>query len=244
MTTGSTGLELIETPVDAIEREYRELSDLVAFVSETTAPVLRRLETLGEQREALCSTISEAETDALLATAHGYPLYADDAGLRALAAAECDTSSFSTHAFLGAACDRGLLSGKEWLEATARLVRWGHTFVPIVVTLPYAAFKVDGQSLGPHLRAVLRRVTAPPTPEEGIRVAAYFVAQMVKADVEGVPFQAVVWHTLDLVYREPDRTGKLQRFNAAVADCLRFSPFSYRRYANERRAFLFAKGNE
>lgn len=236
MATGSTGLQLIEVPVEALEREYKELDELVTFVSGKTTAVARQLEAMEESSDGLREMIGEAEADALLGAVRGRPLYADDVGLRAQA-----RWSFSTHALLGAACERGLLSTDELLEATTRLVLWGHTFVPIPVTLPYAGFKVDGLLLGPHLRAVLRRVTELPTSDDGLGVAAYFVGQMLEGDRALPPFQPVVWQTLDLVYSGPDRAARLAKFDRAVSDCLRGAPISHQRYLSERQAFLAAK---
>ena len=238
---GPMGIEVLDTSADAMRREVDALDVMIEFLRAHTCPINRPVESLEDGREYIRRGLGDAEMDALLAATEDRPLFADDQGLRAIAAEEFGVPTFSTFFFLEAAEGRGLLARERRLRATVALIEAGHSFVPISAELLFVALRDDGMVLGTKLTAVLRRLTAEADPQSAVPVAVAFLREVATHPLSQVAFRGAVWALLDIFYRVPDQGNTLQMFDTLAEGALRLLPVTYSSYQTERDAFKLAK---
>jgi hypothetical protein len=140
-------------------------------------------------------------------------MLADDWGLRNLARWEKGVIGFSTYALLTVALERELVSQIEFYDYVTRLLRFGHTFLPVDADLLSHAIRMAGYQVDETvLRLLARLEDSDATLESAVGVAVQLVRNLALEPLGKGALGAVTSVLLNSLTTGRDSHQVVQRF--------------------------------
>ena len=225
---------LTQPSPDIGERVMAALDELLDWIEASAVEVPRPSEALKDGTPDIRDFLGASSHDAYKLADPDLPLYADDWGLRQLAAGERKAGSFSTYSLLHLAWTRNVITLTEFCQGVYRLMELRHDFVPVSVDVLLHAIREDAYQLGDRIKRCLRRL-ASGSVETSAPVFASFVRKLAVSDV-GRGSVALVSAYCASVLREqhPDDPQCSWTYTALLRSALRVDPLLLR---DAERAF-------
>ena len=167
---------------DVAKRVLGALDELLDWIESYAVEVPRPSETLKEGQTDIREFLGASSHDAYQLAGSDRPLYADDWGLRQLAAGERSASSFSTYSLLRLAWTREVITLTEFCQGVDRLLELRHRFIPVSVDVLLHAIRKDAYQLGESIKRSLRRLASGSVGSSAL-VFASFVRELAVSDV-------------------------------------------------------------
>ena len=175
-------LVLSQPPPEMAERDVTALDELLDWIESSAAAVPRPPETLKDDTSDIRTFLGASSYDAYMLTGPNLPLYADDWGLRQLAAGERQAGSFSTYSLLQVALTRDVITLPEFCQGVNRLIGLQHHFVPVSVDVLLDAIREDAYQLSGRIKRALRRLVGGSV-DSSAPIFASFVRELAVSDV-------------------------------------------------------------
>ena len=167
---------------DVAKRVLGALDELLDWIESYAVEIPRPSETLKEGQTDIREFLGAPSHDAYKLAGSDRPLYADDWGLRQLAAGERSASSFATYSLLRLAWTREVITLTDFCQGVDRLLELRHRFVPVSVDVLLHAIREDAYQLGESIKRSLRRL-ASGSVDSSAPVFASFVRELAVSDV-------------------------------------------------------------
>jgi hypothetical protein len=245
MGVSDAGFQVTEYGPDLIERERSAAVALYEWVREHSEIRPRPLTGHDDRGTMLRDTIGASSYDAVLLAAEGRSLYADDEGLRELAAVGYRVDSFSSYALIHAAKTQGRVDDTLLHRNVARLFTLGHVALPVNPALILFALADAGYQVDSTVRCLLDRLADPTiTLESAVAVVVQLLRELALTPLAGGALPAVTTMALERLsaHRDLDQTVTLFRKMARVA--FKLLPFSYRVVEEKTELFVVARRRE
>lgn len=210
------------------------IDELLDWIESYAVEMPRSSETLKEAQPDIREFLGASSYDAYKLAGSDRSLYADDWGLRQLAAGERGADSFSTYSLLSLALERKVITLTEFCQGVHRLVELRHRFIPVSVDLLLHAIREDAYQLGDSIKRCLRRL-ASGSVDSSAPVFASFVRELAVSDV-GRGSVVLVSEYCAFVLKEqyPNDPQCSWTYRAMLRDALRLDPLLLR---DAERAF-------
>lgn len=227
--TAWAGLEdenivLSQPSPDVAKKVLAALEELLDWIESSAIELPRPSETLKGGTPEIRDFLGASSYDAYMLAGPDRALYADDWGLRQLAAAERNASSFSTYALLRLARTREVVTLTEFCQGVHRLLELRHRFVPVSVDILLHAIREDAYQLGNGIKRCLRRL-ASGNVDSSAPVFASFVRELAVSDLgRGSVALASKYCASVLKELHPNDPHCLWTYRALARDALRLDP--------------------
>ena len=223
---GLEGEKLVvsQPPPEVAEKDLAALDELLDWIESSAVEVPRPSETLKDGTPDIREFLGASSYDAYMLAGPNRPLYADDWGLRQLAAGERQAGSFSTYSLLHVARTQDVITLPEFCQGVNHLIGLRHHFVPVSVDILLHAIREDAYQLGDSIKQALRRLVSGSV-DSSAPIFASFVRELAVSDVgRGSVALVSEYCASQLTELYPGDPHCLWTYRAFARDALRLDP--------------------
>ena len=229
----------IESRAESVQMNIDEVAAIRDFVVANARMLPRPFAALGNEVEQVREGIGASSYDAYALSGPDRMLFADDVGLRGLAASEKGAPGFPTAALLEEANAQGLLSREEFHRDLSRLIEANHGFISLSADGLYDILVDTGYALNARVLKVLDRLSPEHANQEtAIPVAAGMLRQLALSPLGKGVMESVAVVLFERLARGRSAHDAMRFLDSALKPAFSLLPLEYGRLRERMDTFL------
>jgi len=215
---GSGGIQFVDTPVEQVRNEIARREALLEWLKANAQSLPRPVASLKTERDKFRELLGETAFDAMsLAAELNGVIYADDVGLRELAANDSGVGGFSTFALVTVAAERSVIEAASRDDIILGLIERNHYFVPLTAEFLEHMLARNHYEINAQVLRVLDRLSDEHLIVEfGVGVVADLLRQLSTGVAGPSALRSVTVAALEALTRGRDVMRVARRFEIAV----------------------------
>jgi tetratricopeptide (TPR) repeat protein len=236
-------LTFTEVPAETLSEYRGKVDQLLLWLRANVELVARSVEGLDTRSTKLRKAIGDSSADAItVAKGCDGRIYADDFGLRRLAASEEEVKGFSSYPFFRSARMRELMSEEEFNRAVIDLILLKHEFIPISAETLYVVLVDSGFLLENRVLRTFDRLRAESAnTDTAVAVAAELLRKVALSTAGPATLGTIAMLCFEVLTADRDLVPTLRALISNIRRLLALVPSALELLERQLRAFLASK---